>query len=400
MTMTTPKLSALTPCFFIIFFFFVAGPYHDVLAAPSGCTTAEIDSQMKDLYNSFLESSRTDGNLLAGYIRGGFHDCATAIAEKPKSGCNGSLRSEGDVFANIRLQATIESVTSKKNALAPCVSFADSFLLAYSAGVKAGADLSIVPLLVDASTPREDFADGETDKDSEDNLNLPSPRDPDIAGILKFYTDRKMTLRDLVVSNAIGHSFGSVRSFSLTSVQPLRNFSITPHGVGPFYVAHLLWRFSTESETDLNGFFTLSSDQSLVADAGGREILNSYAKFRLTGSKGRGRGKGKSGGTEGIRMFWSGSQARLALRDFQVFSVKMSQLSDKIITGEDSFAIPSEAFDLKRESAGWDGPKDLPYNGRNIDQTLNPDLSDLEDQDKPWSKVGPNFFKNVFTKVP
>lgn len=389
--MTTLKVFAL------IFFFFLV-QQHDVLAAPAGCTTAEIDSQMKILYKSFLDSSRTNANLLAGYVRGGFHDCATAVAEKPKSGCNGSLRSEGGAFANSRLRPTIESVTTKRNDLGPCVSFADSFMLAYAAAVKVGADLSIVTLLVDASTPREDFADDETDEDSDGRLNLPSPRDSDIAGILKFYTDRKMTLRDLVVSNAIGHSFGSVRSFSLTEDLPLRNFSITPNGVGPFYSAHLLWRFETSSETDLQGFFTLNSDQSLVADAGGREILNSYAKYRLTGPKGK--GNGKSQGKQGIRMFWSGSQARNALQDFQVFSVKMSQLSGTIITGEDSFAIPSAAFTLKRESAGWDGSKDLPYNGRDVDQTLNPALSDMEDQDKPWSKVGPNFFRDVFTKVP
>lgn len=373
-------------------------------AAPTGCDTAQIDSQMKVLYSAFIQSSGSDANLQAGYVRGGFHDCAPAVKEKPKSGCNGSLRSEGNVFANSRLVATIESVTSKRNEMAPCVSYADSFMLAYAAGIKTGADLSIVSLLVDSSNPREDSEDGETDADSENNVNLPSPVSTDIAGILKFYEDRHLTLRDLVVSNVVGHSFGSVRSFRVTENTPLRNFTVTPNGVGPFYTAHLLWRFEKGSDQDLAAFFTLRSDQALVNDPNGRNILKSYARYHITGpqkgGKGKGKGKGNSKVKQAIRMFWTGNEARKALKDFQIFSVKMSQLSGKIMTGDDSFVIPSSAFTLKRESKGWDGPKDLPYNGRDVDQTLNPVLSDIEEQDKPWSKVKPNFFKDVFTKVP
>lgn len=381
----------MSPKFIVLCLIFV----YLAQGAPTICDTNTIDRQMKTLYAAFLKSSSEDSSLLAGYVRGGFHDCATATKGKPKSGCNGSLRNEGDARPNARLASTIESVTTKRDELAPCVSYADGFMLAYSAGVKTGAGLSIVSLLVNPSMPRDDAGDDEDDGDERGRIQLPNPTSRNFSNLLEFYTDRKLTLKDLISSNAVAHSIGSVRSRDVDALFPVNNFTAFPARAGPFYTAHLLWRFETNSERDLLGFFTLPSDQTLVSEKSGRDILNTYGRYKVIGPQKAGKKSNQK-----IRLSWTGKESRVMLLDFQLFSVRMSQLSGRIMTGEDSFDIPTSAFKLRRTSKGWDGSKDLPFTGTDLNQDLNPALSEFKEADKSWSKVGKNFFTETFTKLP
>lgn len=360
---------------------------HYAFAVPALCPTETVEAQMKSLYSSFRVLTTNNPSLLAGFIRAGFHDCATTTRSKPNSGCNGSLREEGTARPNARLEPSIATVTAKVDEIAPCVTYADGFMLAYSAAVRTATGLSIVPLLVDPSNPRTDSADGVTDADEQNRLQLPNGGSVNFTELLVFYTDRKMTVRDLISSNAIGHSVGSVRSRDVDALFPVNNFTAIPNRGGPFYTAHLLWRFDTGSDRDLKGFFTLPSDKTLVSNPAGYQIFDSYAAYNILGSSGK------------IRFAWTGAESRSTLLDFQLFSVKMSQLSGDIMTGAKSFVIPSAASQLRRESAGWDGSNDLPFTGTGLNQDLNPALSDLPDEEKSWNKVGPTFFQ-TFNELP
>lgn len=363
-----------------------------VHAIPAPCSVEQTELEMKALYASFVSLTSSDASLAAGFIRGGFHDCATANMDKPKSGCNGSLRNEGDARPNARLVTMIGVVTSKRNEIAPCVSYADAFMLAFAAGTKTTTGLSIAPLVANPASPREDSEDDETDVDSEGRLQLPNPGSRDFSQLLEFYTDRKMTLNDLISSNAIGHSVGSVRSRDVDALFPLNNFTAIPNRGGPFYSAHLLWRFDTSSERDLSGFFTLPSDQTLVSDQRGYNVFQSYSRYNILGPKSAGRESDQK-----VRLSWTGAQSRVVMYDYQQFAVRMSQLSGDIMTGDKSFSIPSSASELKRERAGWDGKNDLPFTGTGLDKDLNPALSDIAEEDKSWVKVGTNFFKTFQT---
>lgn len=356
-------------------------------AEPALCSTELIGSQMKYLYSSFRDITTNDANLLAGFIRGGFHDCATTTRNKRNSGCNGSLRDEGSARPNARLVSTIKTVTEEVDATAPCVSYADAFMLAYSAAVKTATDLSIVPLLVDPSNPRTDSIDGDTDADEQNRLPLPNGGSVNFTELLQFYTDRKMTVRDLISSNAIGHSVGSVRSRNVDALFPINNFTAVPDRGGPFYTAHLLWRSDTGAEQDLKGFFTLPSDRTLTSDPAGYRIFDSYAAYKILRSSGK------------IRFSWTRAESRRTLLDFQLFSVKMSQLSGDIMTGAKSFVIPRAASKLKRESAGWDGPRNRRFTGTRLSKDFHPAMSKITDEEKPWNKVGPAFFQ-TFNEMP
>lgn len=367
------------------------------LSNSAACSTSNIDSEMKALYAHFVNAASQDGNLQAGFIRAGFHDCATTVFGKPNTGCNGSLRSEGNVGPNFRLQPTIEFITSAKDLLAPCVSHADTFLIAYAAACKTGAGISIVTLLVDPSYPRSDVADGVVDENEGGRLSLPSPRS-DFTELVNFYAERGMDARDLASSLAIGHAFGSVRSRLEDPEFLLDNFTVTPNKAAPFFTSHLLWRTETNAEKDLEGFHTLPSDMALGSDPAGLSILKEYARYKIMGSGKPSRGNGHGGG-EKLRFSWTGFQEQRALKDFQVFSVKMSQLTGDIMTNGGGFNIPSAANTLRKMTLGWDGPQNGNFVAKGFSADLNPQLSSKSDNQKVWSKVGPNFFQK-FTEVP
>lgn len=368
----------------LLLFTVMSGDIVTMSFAQSGCTTAMVEEQMQKLYQSLVQMSFTNAPFQAGLLRAGFHDCATTNLVQIDSGCNGSLRNEKEVRNNLRLVPTIDKVVSTRNGLAPCVSYADAFLLGYAAAVKTAAGLSIVRLLVDPGRPRADVPDGVGDfGDTEGTVQLPSPVVPDSGDLIAFYAARQMTMEDLIISNVIGHAIGSVRARPADAVFPVNNFTAAPSEAGPLYAGHLLWRDDTGSETDLRGFTTLPSDQALVADPNGRALLEQYATFRLLGANTR---------HERIRFSWNLRQHREALRAFQRFSVKMSQLSGSIMRGDSSFRLPTDVDTLRSSTRGWDGPREIRLNPRDADEEVNPALSETSDIEKPWFRVGQDFF--------
>lgn len=354
------------------------------------CSTGDVQSQMQLFYKKAVSSSLRDSGLQAGLLRAGFHDCISTTTEKPDSGCNGSLRSEKERMArnNARLGPTIDFVVNTRDSLATCISYADAFVLGYCAAVKTAAGLSIVTLMVNPSFPRTDVPDGVDDLTSDGRVLLPNPT----VGFdtnLQFYAERGLTATDLVVSNVVGHAIGSFRNRVDGSEFPLNNFTATPNVVGPQYAAHLLWRHENSDDTDLKGFATLRSDLSFVASSTGRDILSKYASFKLIGGNQNSK----------IRMSWTGAQKKKVLADFQRFSVKMGQVSGKVMTGQASIKDPDYVDDLKRSTKDWDGPRDEFETGSKQDIDQNPQLSDTPDDEKPWFKVSKNFFSTVYSKV-
>lgn len=252
---------------------------------PGPCSVAFVDSQIKTLYESLLCITERDGRLRAEFIRRGFHDWATTTTSKPYSGCNGSLRNEGASNTNARLGKKITVVTLKVNEIVFCVSYPNAFMIAYAAAVKTATGVSTVSLIVDSSKTRLDAENGETDADNQNKLQLLSGGSTDFSQLWKFYTDRKMTVMDMITSIAIGHSLGSVRSKTLDALFPVKHFTAVLNRGGPFYTTHLLWRFETMSARELKVFLTLLSDRTLVSDPRGNNIFKTYARYQLLGSE-------------------------------------------------------------------------------------------------------------------
>lgn len=368
-----------------------------IVSRCEGCSTAEIEAGMKLLYSHFVNAACQDGNLQAGFIRAGFHDCITTVPGMPATGCNGSLRNEADFRANARLGPIIEFITSARDSLAPCVSYADSFLLAYAGGVKCGTGISIVAHLVDPRNPRKDVDIGITDADSNGASSLPSPFDGH-EKLVAFYGARNMSMYDLAVSNAVGHSFGSARVFGQGPPFLLKNFTAIPTRVGPLYAAHLLWRSKNNAVEDLKGFFTLRSDQALTTTSEGVAILERYARYKLTGSGNPDKKNGK-GGHQKLQFYWTGFEEHQLLLDFQLFSVKMSQLTGDMMTNSADFNIPSEAYTLRKMASGWDGPQNDVFISRGSSVELNPELKGDADNAKSWFHVSSED-KIMFFKAP
>lgn len=245
------------------------------LAAPTSSCSKTMKQDMKDLYDAFIKITKEDILHRAAFIRAGFHDCVATTPRKPDSGCNGSLRFELQNPNNVRLVSGVNKIVSTTDELAPCVSYADAFMLAYTAAFAVGGNNVLKwDGLVDPSNPRTDSETGDF-SDDQGNIDLPDPFTFDFNVLLKFYTDRGMNAEDLVISTVVGHSLGGFDD-------PFDNadtvFPFTPRNdfVSSLYAVNLLNGYITGTG-NLEGFNMLPSDLALATDAQGREILADLA---------------------------------------------------------------------------------------------------------------------------
>lgn len=260
--------------------------------------------------------------MRAAFLRAGFHDCAPVTSSKADSGCNGSLRLELGHRANSRLITAMREIEGFKRSVSPCVSYADSIMLAYTASVNAMGDFGFTwDTLVDPASPRAD-SDTPDFSDSEGSLDLLSGGTSDFADLFWYYRARGMTAYHLVASLMVGHSVGGFgRPGSILQFLPSTNAAPSLYGTNLLYQS----RFNT---SDLNGFHTLPSDKALMSRFGGQYILSLLTTGRLYGKSDHfiRRMASIAARSSGTVAPWPLNAQRNTKRLFLEFSVKMSKL--------------------------------------------------------------------------
>lgn len=277
----------------------------------SSCTTAEIEADYATLKQSFATEIVRDPTLIPAYVRAAFHDCFPATSDKPKSGCNGSIRLPGEQAqpANQNLLFAIASVINA--AFGTCVSVADAIQLASAVAIKAAGGPDIVSDVVDSSKPREDALVDDTVAGE-----LPSPGG-NHAQLLEIYRRKGFDDVDLVSSSAGGHSLGRFSRLIVADRVPFTNETTVISGHYSFNLVQ-----KRASGTNLNGFNTLRSDDALNEDVGSRAKLDSYAGCTQSG------GACSPDFSTGLTILNA---------DFRKFLIKLSQLDGvKVKQVEDS----------------------------------------------------------------
>lgn len=245
------------------------------LAKPDKGCDKFMHRDMKKLFDEFRKIVKDNTALRAAYIRAGFHDCVSTTPRKPDSGCNGSLRFELGNINNVRLVDAVNSIVSTTDRVAPCVPYADAFLLAYTASFAvAGNNALRWDSLVDPNNPRVDSNTGDF-SDDQGSVNVPNPLTFDFNELLRFYQDRGMNAEDLVVSTVVGHSLGFIDD-PTDGPGPLFPFTPKNDFVSSLYAINLLNKNVTGAG-NLEEFFTLPSDDALMLNPEGRTILADLA---------------------------------------------------------------------------------------------------------------------------
>lgn len=245
--------------------------------------------------------------LRAAFVRGAFHDCVTASASKPGSGCNGSLRSATEMASpdNARLQRVVDHVTQLQ-AQRPCLSFADVLLIGMAVSIERAGGGNILNDVVSFANQRDDAPNG-FDDFVNGGLELPGRTDP-FATLETFYSNKGFTLRDFVASVAGGHTLGR---FNPTPNPPADGTCPLPSGRLVVFVPDstiITNSFAVnmhgrrDGSCNSAGFNTLPSDNAFLESTDAMNIMAEYAA------------------SEAVMM-----------SDFRDFLVKMSTLTDQTV---------------------------------------------------------------------
>lgn len=250
--------------------------------------------ELRNLRRELEDKVRSTRGLAANFLRAGFHDCITATRSKPGSGCNGSLRFELQERGNGRLNLAID--TLRPLVEKSCIGWADAIMLAVEATMRVTGGPRV--RLVNFFVPRKDATEADVVAGQ-----LPSPRS-DYNTLKSFYERKGLSERDLVSSSVGGHALGGFRRGG-GDVQP---FTPSQERVTNEYAINLV-RKTLRNESNADGFNTLDSDDALVSDAVGLQLLTRYAG-------------------------WNGRRfrprvPRVFRQDFGSFLVRMSRISDK-----------------------------------------------------------------------
>lgn len=291
--------------------------------------------EVKAMYQIFRDKAESSGVLAAGFIRAAFHDCVTANPNDPDSGCNGSLKFEVTDINNLRLAPTMKEIESVQEGH-PCISLADSILIAYSAASQKLRGGNVLKRLVDlrgegrkdAAGP--DFALGDDgaqllNADGNPFITLPNPGDRSWANQLAFYENKLLTANDLVASLVVGHSVGG---FQVPNGGPFLLFTETsPERVNGDYCGALLVRQERSLAGNLPRFNFLPSDLSLIDDAAGVNLLKELCSVDVPER-------------ENYSLKF-GEQKDLMTERFLEFSIRMSQLTGAKLKAAGKPVLPS-----------------------------------------------------------
>lgn len=234
------------------------------------------------MYAVFRKKASTDGALAAGYIRAGFHDCITVNPDDPESGCNGSLQFEvgpEPAFGpNRRLGPTVDDMKTVGSDF-PCISFADTILIAYAASSFVSRGGSIIGDLVSDKLIHTDVTKPDLLPDG--SLDLPNGGDSSFTGQLAFYQRKNFNARDFIASLVVGHSIGGFARPGTTA--PIFIFTETsPTTVNGDYCGALLAaRQLNLGNVAPPNFNFLPSDFSITDSAEGLGIVNTFCGIEL-----------------------------------------------------------------------------------------------------------------------
>lgn len=233
--------------------------------SPKVCEPVNRQAELSTI-ESYIRGNMTARNaLMPMFVRAAFHDCVTATADKPLSGCNGSLRLAEELSNanNGRLRAAITTI---EDTVGPfCMSVADGIQFAGAIAVRAAGGPDVINEIIDVNNPRVDVDEADT-VDNE----LPD-RDSNFAELVAFYARKSMSMADLVSSSAGGHSLGGVQQDDNT----VSRFTRDSRAISNSYALNLVQR--TFTGQNVNGFFTLNSDWTLTSDPSSLALLRMYA---------------------------------------------------------------------------------------------------------------------------
>lgn len=231
------------------------------------CTPAVRQNQIPQVKQTLRTAItlQSEPNLIAAFVRAAFHDCITATPDKPKSGCNGSLRLPTELAHpnNARLGAALALIQT--SVAGTCISVADGIQLAAAVAVNEAGGPDISNQLVSAGSPRKDALAADT-VDNE----LPN-RNDSYQQSLFFYNRKGLSATDLMSSYAGGHSLGGFSSAS--GILP---FTTDDHSVSSSYSKNLVRR-ADGATGNLPGFNTLNSDAALIQNQDAVEKLRFYS---------------------------------------------------------------------------------------------------------------------------
>lgn len=236
---------------------------------PSLCTTERRRDEIPTLSREFERRINQDPRLIAGFVRAAFHDCITATANIPNSGCNGSLRLRAELNNNNnrRLRSPVQTIEDVVGSY--CMSVADGIQLAMATALRMertnGPD--VVAEVVDPANPR-------VDANTPDRVNGQLPnRNHRFSQLLAFYSRKGFRKTDLVSSCAGGHSFGGFTR--ARGGGGVRNFTPDRNQMSSSYARNLFRRSSTRNNG--RGFNTLNSDEALITDRVALNLLQRYS---------------------------------------------------------------------------------------------------------------------------
>lgn len=255
------------------FVFFLALLFVASDAAVTNSCRISMRNDMLRIYNQFHRIASSEPAMRAAFLRAGFHDCAPVSSAKRDSGCNGSLRLELEDDANTRLTTAVRRIMAFKRNVSPCVSYADSIMLAYTASVIAMGDFGLAwDTLVDPNNPRPDSNTPDF-LVSTGKLDLPSGGTTDFGQLFRYYQARGMSGMHVVASLMVGHSVGG-----FGKEEPISQFLPSTNSAPSLYGINLLSR--SKSGTDLSGFNTLPSDRALINHENAKNALSTLTTGR------------------------------------------------------------------------------------------------------------------------
>lgn len=229
------------------------------------CSASVRESEIQAITEDLRQRIESDSTLIAQFVRASFHDCITATTNNPNSGCNGSLRLNGEITNNNNNRLANAVAHVQQVVASTCMSVADGIQLAMAVALQlsstGGPD--IISQIVDPRNPRVDAS-------VPDRVNGELPgRNDNFDEQVQFYTRKGFTVRDLVASCAGAHSLGGIQRRG--QIAP---FTTDRGSVSEIYSENLV-QMST-SGTNRPGFNTLNSDEALVTNADALDILRSY----------------------------------------------------------------------------------------------------------------------------
>lgn len=217
---------------------FTATSFVLVSLAQARCTSDyKLSHSLKVANKMTVDGINKNPDLQPAIVRASFHDCTLVSKQRPKSGCNGSIRLP-DEYNDQNNDRVVIAVDHAMNiSKATCLSVADSLLVSMSVVVQRAKGPNVLPYIISLKRQRDDAT--ESDR-VQGPLDLPQSNS-DLASLIAYYKTRGFTIRDFVASTAGGHSLGAFvpdASRSPTSpgsaVDTTSNIlPITPASTGP-----------------------------------------------------------------------------------------------------------------------------------------------------------------------